>query len=259
MTVLPSLFISHGAPTLVFDLESPSYNAIADLADRLPAQPTGVIIVSAHWQAPTPCLTTAVEPETIHDFYGFPPGCYDLFYIAEGAPDLAVKAAGLIDGATLDAERGLDHGAWVPLMLAFPAGDVPITQLSLPDSTDPMDSYALGRALAPLRDDGVLIVGSGGSVHNLRYWEPGSVEVTDWARAFDETVAEAVHAGDLDTLAALPATPEGRQAHPTPEHYLPLLFAMGAAEGSVGTAAKGRDIFRGFHDGSLGMSLFAFD
>ncbi len=184
MTVLPSLFVSHGAPTLVFDLESPAYNALADLSDRLPARPTGIVVVSAHWRTSRPCLTAAPEPETIHDFHGFPPGCYDLVYIVEGAPDLARRAAGLIDGATLDPERGLDHGAWVPTMLAFPAGDVPVTQLSLPDSDDPAASLALGRALTPLRDDGVLIVGSGGTVHNLDHWRPGGHEVADWARAW---------------------------------------------------------------------------
>jgi len=255
VTVLPSLFVSHGAPTLVFDLDSPAYNALADLAERLPARPEGIVVVSAHWRTPRPRLTTAEEPETIHDFYGFPSGCYDLTYIVEGAPALAERAAGLLDEAGLEAERGLDHGAWVPLMLAFPAGDVPVTQLSLPASDDPAARLALGRALAPLRAEGVLVVASGGAVHNLGHWQPGGHDVTPWARAFDDALAEAVHAGDEAALLALPRTPEGCQAHPTIEHYLPLLVAFGAA----GPEARGRDLYRGFHDGSLGMSLFAFD
>lgn len=255
MTTMPSIFVSHGAPTLVFDLDSPAYNALADLGSRLPAEPKGVVIVSAHWRTEAPCLTTAEEPETIHDFYGFPPGCYDLHYVVEGAPELAAHTAELVPGAVLDAQRGLDHGAWVPLMLAFPAGHVPVTQLSLPASDDPADSLALGRALAPLRDEGILVIGSGGAVHNLRHWQPGGHEVAPWAHAFDDALAEAVHAGDADALARLPGTPDGRMAHPTIEHYLPLLVAFGAG----GDGTKGRDIFRGFHDGSLSMSLFAFD
>lgn len=255
MPRLPSLFVSHGAPTLVFDLDSRAYNALADLAGRLPATPRGIVIVSAHWRTPAPRVTTAEEPETLHDFYGFPPGCYDLHYIVEGAPDLAGRVARLIPDAAPEPERGLDHGAWVPLMLAFPAGDVPVTQLSLPADDDPTASLALGQALAPLRDDGILVVGSGGSVHNLRYWEPGGNTVADWARTFDDALAEAVHAGDTEALLRLPTTPEGRQAHPSPEHYLPLLVAAGAA----GAGTPGRDLHRGFHDGSLGMSLFAFD
>jgi 4,5-DOPA dioxygenase extradiol len=259
VTRLPSLFVSHGAPTLVFDLESPSYNALADLAEKLPAEPRGIVVVSAHWRTEAPRLTSAAEPETLHDFHGFPPGCYDLFYVVEGAPELAARTRGLLAeaglAAELDGERGLDHGAWVPLMLAFPAGDVPVCELSLPATDDPAASLALGRALAPLRDDGILIVGSGGSVHNLEHWRPGGDGAADWARAFDDRLAEAVHAGDEAALLSLPASPEGRRAHPGVEHYLPLLVAFGAA----GAGARGHDIFRGFIDGDLGMSLFGFD
>jgi 4,5-DOPA dioxygenase extradiol len=255
---LPSVFVSHGAPTLPFE-EVPARRFLEDLGRDL-GRPEAVLCVSAHWQSALPALSLAEAPETIHDFYGFPQALYEINYPAPGAPDLARRAAALLAeaglGATLVEERGLDHGAWVPLRLMYPEARTPVTQLSVTRG-GPADHLALGRALAPLRAEGVLILGSGGAVHNLGEWRDGETGVPDWARAFDDWLASTVETGAVDELTLYRAgAPQSERAHPTEEHFLPLFVALGAGESAGG--GRGRVLHRSFAPGGLSMAAFAF-
>lgn len=251
---LPTVFVSHGAPTLPLS-DSPAREFLGALGGEL-ARPEAVLCVSAHWERPRPSLGLAERPETVHDFFGFPEPLYSLRYPAPGAPELARRAAALLAEAglepALDAERGLDHGAWVPLMLMYRAADIPVAQLSLLSDEGPSAHLALGRALAPLRDEGVLILGSGGAVHNLMEWRSSDDAAPAWATAFDDWLAHRIEAGAVDELLRYREfAPEGPRAHPTEEHFLPLFVALGAAEG------PGRVLHRSF-ESSLSMAVYAF-
>jgi len=252
----PSVFVSHGAPTMAFGV-SAGRTFLDGLGDTL-GRPGAVVCVSAHWETEAPAVTGSARPETIHDFYGFPEPLYQVRYPAPGAPDLAARVAGLLDAMGYECEispgRGLDHGAWIPLMLMYPDADVPVVQLSIQTDLGPGYHLHLGRALAPLRDDGVLVLGSGGAVHNLNHFQAGSDEVPDWAHEFDDWLADAVTRGDAAALVDY-RSPAGAMAHPRDEHYLPLLAALGAG----GEGTKGRVLHRGFMDGALSMAAFAFD
>jgi 4,5-DOPA dioxygenase extradiol len=233
MTSLPSVFISHGAPTLPIDPSMPSH-AFASLADELP-RPRAILMLSAHWGTARPVASVAEKPETIHDFYGFPRALYELRYPAPGAPKLANDAAALLGKHGIPAattEHGLDHGAWVPLLLMFPDADVPVAQLSIQPREDAAHHFRVGRALRDLQKDGVMIIGSGQITHNLRMADfdarpedadPRVAEFTDW---FEERLA----ARDIDALLDYRArAPHAAQMHPTDEHLLPVFSALGAA------------------------------
>lgn len=251
----PSVFVSHGAPTMAFGV-SAGRAFLGGLGESL-GRPRAVVCVSAHWETETPAVTGSAEPETIHDFFGFPDPLYQARYPAPGAPDLAARVAGLLDAMGYECEtapdRGLDHGAWIPLMLMYPGADIPVIQLSIQTDLGPGYHLHLGRALAPLRGDGVLVLGSGGAVHNLQHFQAGSTEVPGWAREFDDWLADAVIRGDEAALVDY-RSPAGAMAHPTDEHYLPLLTALGAG----GDGVNGRVLHRGFMDGALSMAAFAF-
>lgn len=249
--MLPTVFISHGAPTLVFE-DIPARKFIAGLGDALP-RPQAILCASAHWETEAPAVSGAVAPETIHDFYGFPEALYRLRYPASGSPALAGRVAELIEGAEIDEGQGLDHGAWNPLLLAYPHADIPVAQLSIQVAKGPAWHLDLGRRLAPLRDEGVLILASGGAVHNLRQFQIDNRTPADWAIAFDSWLGERIEAGDEDALVDYRRLrPEGRMAHPRDEHFLPLFVAMGAGGG------KGRALHRSFAHGSLSMAAFAW-
>jgi 4,5-DOPA dioxygenase extradiol len=233
MARLPSVFISHGAPTLPIDPSMPSAE-FATLADRLP-RPRAILILSAHWGTMQPLASIATRPETIHDFYGFPPALYELRYPAPGAPELGARAAELLNAngvPAATADHGLDHGAWVPLLLMFPEADVPVAQLSIQPRLDAAHHYRVGRALRALRDEGVMIVGSGQITHNLRAADFGArpedadprvTEFTDW---FEARLAER----DIDALLDYRRrAPHAVLMHPTDEHLLPVFSALGAA------------------------------
>lgn len=257
--VLPSIFVSHGAPTLPFE-EVPARRFLEDLGREL-GRPEAVLCVSAHWESVRPALSLAEAPETIHDFYGFPQALYEISYTAPGAPDLARRAAALLEQAgsqpALVGERGLDHGAWVPLMLMYPEAKTPVTQLAVQSRDGPAAHLALGRALAPLRAEGVLILGSGGAVHNLGEWRAGDSSVPDWAQAFDDWLAEKIEAGAVDELVGYRSgAPQGERAHPSEEHFLPLFVALGA--GAAASEGRGRVLHRSFGPGGLSMAAFAF-
>lgn len=264
-TTVPTVFVSHGSPMLLFSQDAPSYDPLQFWPDQLDLESPalglrGVLVVSAHWQTDVPTFSATRDPDTLHDFQGFPSGCYDLFYAADGAPDIAaeasaaLKAAGLPVAETIDMERGLDQGSWIPLMMAFPAGDVPVAVLSVQPGRSLADHLALGRALAPLRERGVLILGSGGSVHNLDHWAFEAAAVEPWAHRFDEALTETVSQGSGADVMALLDSDDGRLSHPTPDHVLPLMVVLGAA----GDRATCQILHRGVEDGCMGMSAYAF-
>lgn len=220
-----------------------------------------LLFVSAHWRAPQARLTGAARPETVHDFLGFPEELYELRYPAPGDPELAREVAGLLSRAGFDAavdeRRGLDHGAWAPLRVALPEAQVPVVQLSLLRAA-PARHVELGAALAPLRDGGVLIVGSGNLVHNLdtAVLEAEAAPVEGWASEFDQWVAERLLAGDRPALADYRAQHRyGARSHPTDEHYLPVLVAAGAA----GAQARVSFPIEGFEHGTLSLRCVRFD
>jgi len=229
----PPIFVSHGSPTLIFD-DVPARDFLMQLGNALP-RPKAILAVSAHWETLAPSITAAPAPPTIHDFGGFPEVMYQQQYPAPGDPALAARIKALLDGAglpaTLDPARGLDHGAWVPLKLAFPAGDIPVLQLSLQTHLGPAHHLRLGEALRPLAEEGVLILGSGSLTHDLRSvsWRGPNAE-PDWVKSFGDWVNQALAEGRVDDLVNYRSlAPNAARNHPTEEHFLPLFVALGAA------------------------------
>jgi len=262
--MLPTLFISHGSP--MHALQAGRAGAAwAALGRDLPT-PKAVLVASAHWESEWPMLTTGSRPETIHDFGGFPPALYELRYAAPGAPDVAQRAIELIRAGGLPANgnacRGLDHGAWVPLRHMYPQADVPVAQVSLQPQLGAAHHLRLGEILAPLRDEGVLIIGSGHMTHNLREWigyarrhgmQPADTEAQPYVREFSDWVDDALRRDDRDGLARwLELAPHARRAHPTDEHFLPLPFAFGAA----GSAPRVERLDLGVDSGVLAMDAY---
>lgn len=272
---LPALFVSHGAPLLAVEDGAPR-RFFQTLGAAL-GHPQAILAVSAHWEASRPTVSRVARPETIHDFHGFPAPLYQLRYPAPGAPALAERTAGLLARAGFDAgldpDRGLDHGAWVPLMLMYPEADIPVAQLSLIHGGSAADHLALGRALAPLRAEGVLVLGSGSAVHNLRAldWSGGAPE--PWARDFlgwlDATLTgappgEAAVATEQEAAVATKqeaavaawrdSAPSANRAHPTDDHFLPLAVALAAA----GPEPHTTRLHASWAYGSLGMHAWAF-
>ncbi len=197
--------------------------------------PRAILMVSAHWETAAPAASISAQPETIHDFYGFPLPLYELRYPAPGAPDVARRAAALIDAAGLGptalGERGLDHGAWTPLRFMYPTHDIPVTQLAVQSALSAKHHYNVGQALAPLAREGVMIIGSGGISHNLREWRSVPPGLTPkWVTEFVAWVRNAIetrnHAALVDYVKQ---APHGTRNHPTDEHFLPLFVALGAA------------------------------
>lgn len=260
MNRLPSLYISHGSPMTALKPGKVG-ERLAALAAALP-RPRAIVMASAHWLAPQPTVSTAVQPQTIHDFGGFPPALYQLQYPAPGAPTLAAEVAQLLTGAglepVLDPQRGLDHGAWVPLRFLYPQADVPVLQVSIQPRLGPHHQFALGQALAPLREQGVLLIGSGSITHNLHDWR-NYQEGKDapYVRPFIEWVEQRLRQDDRDALLDYRRqAPFAVQAHPTDEHLLPLHFAMGAAgQGALGA----QRIDAGIEMGMLAMDIYRFD
>ena len=228
----PVLFVSHGAPTFAIEpgLLGPR---LAALGRELP-RPTAVLVVSPHWITRTVRVATTPSPETIHDFGGFPEVLYSIQYAAPGHQQMAARTLEVLReagwNAEADLERGLDHGAWVPIRFIYPDADVPVFQVSLTAAMTSPQAYALGEALRPLRDEGVLIVGSGSLTHNLYEFRVGESEEAQYAREFADWVRAALNSGDRERVVnTLELAPHARRAHPTAEHFLPLLVAAGAA------------------------------
>lgn len=229
---LPAIYLGHGAPPL---LEDPTWmGELASWSAALP-RPKAILIVSAHWESAPVTLAATRPVPLVYDFYGFPLHYYQLRYESPGAPDLANAVRALMpDGEPIadHPERGLDHGAWVPLMAMYPDADIPVLQMSMPD-LDPAHLFALGQRLAPLRDEGVLIIGSGFMTHGLpfiRDYFGGRPGAPAWSVEFDEWARGALDTGDLDTLFDFRRKAPGMPyAHPTVEHFAPLFVTLGAA------------------------------
>jgi 4,5-DOPA dioxygenase extradiol len=254
---MTSLFVSHGAPTFALEpgLAGP---ALTRLGQEMP-RPTAVLVVSPHWMTQEVRVGLSETPATIHDFRGFEPAMYKLTYPAPGHPALAGKALTLLDRAgwqpVADAHRGLDHGAWVPLMHLYPDASVPVIQVSLPANLDGRSAYQLGEVLAPLQADGVWIVGSGSLTHNLYEVKWQSGHQAEYAKAFSQWIREAILTSDHPRLInALTLAPHAQRAHPTTEHFLPLLVALGAG----GQDARASVIEGGIEHNVLSMDSFVF-
>ena len=258
--MLTALFVSHGSPMILVE-PCPARDFLAGLGGIV-GRPEAIVVVSAHHDTPGAVATAPERPATIHDFGGFPAELHAMEYPAKGDPALAAKVAALVSAAgvptTLDPERGLDHGAWVPLMLGWPAADVPVVQLSISSAHPSEWHHRVGAALAPLRAEGVLVMGSGSLTHNLREVfgarrTLGS-PVPEWVTDFSEWMHDRLVAGDADdVLQAIERAPHGRRNHPTPDHLLPLFTALGAGAG--GSAKR---LHRSVTYGVLAMDAYAF-
>ena len=248
MTTAPVLYLSHGAPPLADDAiwtgELARWSAAIE-------RPTSILMVSAHWEAAPIALSSTTGAPLLYDFWGFPQRYYEVTYAAPAAPALASRTEGLLSDAGLtvarEESRGLDHGAYVPLVEMYPAANIPVVQLSLP-TLDPRTLFAVGERLAPLREEGVLIVGSGFTTHNLGWFNPraaADAPAPQASREFDHWAAEAMATQDVDSLLdMLAAAPAAREAHPRTEHWAPLYVALGAAAG--GGSLANRSVIDGF-------------
>lgn len=255
---IPAAFISHGSPMAA--LQQDEYTrALRELGRSVPA-PKAIVVVSAHWETRGGILVTGAErPPLVYDFGGFPDELYALKYPSPGDPALAGRVADLLRGAgfssQVDPGRGYDHGTWVPLRLTYPDPTVPVIQVSLPRPRTEHDVLRMGLALAPLRDEGVLLLGSGGVVHNLRIFEwDRNAPVQGWARAFDDWAGARLAARDVEGLAAWRRqAPNGTLAVPTTEHFDPLFFTLGALR----PADRIDDVFVGIQHGTMSLRSFA--
>lgn len=252
---LPVYFISHGGgpwPWLIDQLPGdwgPLTRSLQSIPAELGTAPRAILMVSAHWETDDFTVQTHPNPPMLYDYGGFPEFTYHVSYPAPGAPDVAQRVAELLAGAgwpvAFDAERGFDHGVFTPLVVAYPDADVPVVQLSIKRSFDPAEHLAAGRALAPLRDEGVLIVGSGLSYHDLRNFGPGAA---DPSSQFDAWLSEAMAASPADRTQRLidwEQAPSARAAHPREDHLVPLFVAVGAAEHEPATRTYHETAFMG--------------
>ena len=231
MSTAPSLFVSHGAPTFALEpgLLGPR---LQDFGTRH-AGIRAALVFSAHWQTRGVEVMTTVAPATVHDFGGFPDALYQMRYPARGAPEIAAEAAKLLTGSGFavkaSAQQGLDHGAWVPLRFVYPKADIPVFQVSMPFDLDAQGAGRLGAALAPLRASGVMILGSGSLTHNLSEFRPGSSQAAAYVGEFRDWIHGVVGRNDMESLLRYrELAPHARRAHPTEEHFLPLVVAMSA-------------------------------
>lgn len=249
---MPALFVGHGSPMNAIEDNAWS-RGFRSLGERLP-RPSAILAISAHWYVPGTAVTANAAPPTIHDFGGFPQPLYEMQYKAPGDPDLAARVVGLLGahGASLSLDWGLDHGTWSVLCHLRPDADCPVLQLSIDMRLDAAAHIEIGRALAPLRDKGVLIMGSGNVTHNLgdafRSMRTGNTATPAWAADFDAAVVQALEARDMETLGGLVDSPDGRRAHPSPDHFIPLLYVAGAGGGD-----RMEYPITGFDLGSLSM------
>ncbi len=257
---LPTLFVPHGAPTFALR-PGAAGAALTRLATTL-ARPRAIVMVSPHWEMPVPTVGTADRLDTIHDFHGFPPPLYEIRYPATGCPEAAREVMQALCAAGLTAEeapaQGLDHGAWIPLRLMYPDADVPIIPLSLQSHEGVQGAYRLGAALAPLRERGFLVIGSGNLTHNLgdyRLARMNGSDGLDYVRRFPEWMTNRLKQHDLDALLDYRRqAPDAVRAHPSDEHLQPLYVALGAA----GRNASVEHLHASVSDYVLAMDAYAF-
>ncbi|NWL23856.1 DODA-type extradiol aromatic ring-opening family dioxygenase [Pseudomonas umsongensis] len=254
--MFPSLYISHGSPMLALE-PGASGPALARLATEMP-RPDAIVIVSAHWESDELLVGGNPQPDTWHDFGGFPRALFEVQYPAPGNPDLAAQVVNLLQAnalpARIDSTRPFDHGVWVPLSLMYPQADIPIVQVSLPTRGGPALQARVGKALSGLREQGVLLIGSGSITHNLREldWHAGPESVQPWAQVFRDWMIDKLAANDEAALHDYRRqAPNAVRNHPSDEHLLPLYFARGAG-GPFSIAHQG------FTLGALGMDIYRF-
>jgi 4,5-DOPA dioxygenase extradiol len=258
--MFPSLFVSHGAPTLPLE-DCPARDFLKNLAGTLP-HPRAILAVSAHWDTQAPSVNRVANNETIHDFYGFPEALYRMRYPAPGSSELADRTRELLAStglpAGVDESRGLDHGAWVPLLLMYPRADIPVAQLSIQSPLGPAHHVRLGRALTALRNEDVLVLASGSFTHNLRTMSRGRLDAPEpaWSQEFSDWVHRALVEGRTgDLVAYRRLAPHAAVAHPEDDHFMPLFVALGAG----GDAPKAARLHRSTTYGSLRMDAYAFE
>ncbi|ERN20009.1 hypothetical protein AMTRI_Chr11g101100 [Amborella trichopoda] len=258
---MDTFFISHGSPTLAIDEDVPARKFLQQWQQKiLPQRPKAILVISGHWETDVPTVNCVQRNQTIHDFYGFPQPMYQLQYPAPGSPMLAKSVKQLLEISGFktvmeDGARGLDHGAWVPLMLMYPKADIPVCQLSVQTDKDGTYHYKLGQALAPLRDQGVLIMGSGSATHNLRALRQGGDKPVPWAHDFDTWLKEALINGKYEDINHYEKkAPGAKLAHPWPDHFYPLHVALGAA----GKCPKAELIHHSWTHGSLSYASYRF-
>lgn len=256
---LPTLFLSHGAPTLPLT-DTAARRFLTELGTQV-ERPTAIVMISAHWQTAKPAVSAAARNSTIHDFYGFPRQLYQLQYPAPGAPALAARIAELLReaglGCELDRDRGLDHGAWTPLMLMYPHAEIPVVQVSVQPHHGPEHHVRLGRALRRLQDDGVLIIGSGSFTHDLSEFRGQGLDdpVPEWVSNFADWFTGALVAGRTEDLVGYRSrAPFASKNHPTEEHLLPLFVSLGAA----GANWRAEQLHCSATYGILRMDVFKF-
>ena len=255
----PAIFVSHGSPTLPLE-RGPAIDFLRGLGSAL-GRPEAILVASAHWDTDRPAVSGAKQPETIYDFYGFPPDLYRLRYPAPGAPQVAQRAAGLLESRGLpvdiDPGRGLDHGAWTSLYHMYPEADIPVAQISIQSDLGPAHHVRLGEALQPLRDEGVLIMASGGATHNLRElsYQRGNPVPQPWVVEFNEWLADAILSGRREDLVGYRSkAPHAVRNHPTDEHLIPLFVALGA-----GSGAAAKRLHTSISSGVISMDAYRFD
>lgn len=264
-TTLPALFVSHGSPMFAIEVgqTGPVLGHWGDaLARSVGERLRGVVIMSPHWMARVPTVMATAQPETWHDFGGFAPALYALQYPARGDPALAAEVIALLAVAGIaaqpDAERPMDHGAWVPLMHLFPDADLPVVQVALPGGAGPAEVLAMGQALASLRRHGVLVIGSGSMTHNLGEISGGDREPAPYVLAFSRWVEAAVLRGDLAALLDYRRlAPQAQRAHPSEEHFLPIFFALGAGRWGEAESPRVDWLSREVMSGVLAMDAFS--
>ena len=237
-TTFPTLFVSHGSPMWAVE-PGPIAPALHQLVSPWP-KPRAIVVISAHWMRRTPQLSTAQPPETVYDFYGFPSVLYTLQYPAKGPDDETVQLImdcvqpTILHSLANNPQRGLDHGAWVPLRHMYPDADVPVAEISMYPSMLPAEQYQFGQALNQLRHQGILVIGSGSLTHNLHEMQPDGAPVPAYVQEFRSWVSEHLAQGDLESMLHYrELSPAGARAHPTPDHLMPLFVAMGAGSDAL--------------------------
>ena len=256
LQTLPGLFISHGSPMLALNPEQVG-PALERLSLNLP-RPQAIIIMSAHWESDDLEVSSAVRPETWHDFRGFPKELYDIRYPAPGNPELAEEVLHLLAESGISAHanstRPRDHGVWMPLLHMYPDAEIPVIEISLPMNMTAQDIYKIGQSLLPLREKQILLIGSGSITHNLRKlsWDGKDSNVPVWASTFRNFVVNKLSHNDFDAVLDWQNIPHVERNHPTLEHFAPLFFAMG-------TGNRFSIVHSSFSMGALGMDIYRFD
>ena len=260
MSIFPAIFVSHGAPDMSLH-PSPARTFLSQLGDNL-GKPQAILMISAHWGTRQPTISAAEQPNTVHDFWGFSPALNSINYPATGTPQLAKRVVQLLKDAGIASDtsssRGLDHGAWNPLRLMYPSADIPVTQLSIQPHLTPSYHFQIGKVLAPLRQEGILILASGSATHNLREFGKYAIDAPPpaWVEDFSQWLSKALQQGDSSALLNYrQIAPYAKENHPSEEHLLPLFVALGAG----GESANIVELHSSYTYGAFSMASYAFN